>query len=358
MWLLAILACSSVLAVVLSHEVIANSPPVVSNIRASQRDYDTNQVDIYYNLADPNNDACAISVEISANGGTTWEVSAASFSGDIGIGITPDVDRHIVWDCVADIPGAYGTEYKVRLTADDGQISSIGPVEFVSIPGKTWQMSKREITNQQYCDYLNAAYPADVNVVGGIVYSSDDSGNSEPFFNTFGASSNSQIDFSGDLFSVRSKDGSEMSNYPVVFVSWYGCNAFCSYYGYRLPTEWEWEYAARGGLSGMDYPWGNIWDDSRGNCWDSGDAYEVGSYPWTSPVDNFSAQNNYGLYDMAGNVSEWTSSCYNAGCSPEGLIVRGGGWGHYAADCRVTGRSYGYPDDRTNDFGFRVVLDH
>ena len=237
------------------------------------------------------------------------------------------------------------------------------PMELVSIPGKSWEIGKYEVTNIQYCNYLNSANTAGlIKVVDSVVYASSDSSNTKPYFDTHSVSPYSQIDFGGGLFSVRSKDGYDMSNHPLVEVSWYGANAFCDYYGYRLPTEDEWEYAARGGLSGMEYPWGNTWDNSRGNCKDSGDDYEGDSRPRTTPVDYYPAQNNYGLYDMAGNMWEWTSLCYYSdchGCPGYGgcRVLRGGAWSYDSDSCRVSSRGVGNPSFRSDSRGFRVARD-
>jgi formylglycine-generating enzyme required for sulfatase activity len=129
-------------------------------------------------------------------------------------------------------------------------------------------------------------------------------------------------------------------DHPVSFVSFHAAAAFASWLGKRLPTEAEWECAARGGLVGKKYPVGDQMNDKLANL--------AKQYKGTTPVRKFAA-NGYGLYDMAGNVFEWTSDWYGdypAGESrdpsgpPEGeyKVVRGGSWMSGAGALRVSAR--------------------
>ena len=154
---------------------------------------------------------------------------------------------------------------------------------------------------------------------------------------------------------------SDRLDHPVVHVSWRDANAFCRWAGVRLPTETEWEYAARGGLEGRRFPWGDELEpggEHRCNIWQGVFPSEnTGADGWigTAPVDAF-APNGFGLHNVCGNVWEW---CANRFTPAAGLrAIRGGSYLCHASYCnryRVAARSGNTPDSSTGNTGFRVV---
>ncbi len=198
-------------------------------------------------------------------------------------------------------------------------------------------------------------------------------------------------------YSFENVGSGKAANHPVQGLNWYDCVKWCnarsqkdgrtpcytvdgSVYktgrgspmtnlaasGYRLPKVMEWEYAARGGLSGKRFPWGDIIDHTRANYyseWNNGvprysydqgysghdTRYATGGTPYTSPAGAFAA-NGYGLYDMAGNVDEW---CYEAYSWDTAIYNGGGNWSDSA--CYVTCANMGLDGALNSSIGFRAV---
>ncbi len=208
-------------------------------------------------------------------------------------------------------------------------------------------IDKNEVTNAQYAQFLNE-------------YGRNADGDGRELLD---------VDYSRCLIrksenTYEPKSGYE--NHPVTEVNWYGAVAYAQFYGKRLPTEAEWEKAARGGLVGKRYPWGDeiSHDDANYNGTGGKDVWSR-----TSPVGSFAA-NGYELYDMAGNVWEWCADWwgrdYYANSPPNNplgpdsgsrRVLRGGSWtAYHSPRVRVAGRLYGRPMYTSDVAGFRCGM--
>ncbi|MBL7472967.1 T9SS ring complex lipoprotein PorK/GldK [Robertkochia sediminum] len=183
------------------------------------------------------------------------------------------------------------------------------------------------------------------------------------------------------------------SEYPVVGVSWHQAKAFCAWRSkykndfnkskgkqpvnqFRLPTEAEWEYAARGGIESGTYPWGGPYILNDRGCFMANFKPLRGDYAADQALYTVEAKsydpNDYNLYNMAGNVSEWTNSSYDPNSyeyvstmnpntydgENKRRVIRGGSWKDVAYFLQVSTRDYEYQDSARSYIGFRTVQDY
>jgi formylglycine-generating enzyme required for sulfatase activity len=207
------------------------------------------------------------------------------------------------------------------------------PIHTVNVPA--FYIDIYEVTNAQYkafCDATSRAYPADPGFSGMPNY------------------------FTNSVY----------SNYPVVNIDWNDAQAYAAWAGKRLPTEAEWERAAKGNVDNRQWPWGDTWVAANANIYDN----PADGYAYTAPVGNYpNGISPVGCYDMVGNVWEWCEDDYQAnynGAPTDGSawidsprdyarIRRGGSWRGTNTPARCAYRGYGVPTERGNLIGFRCA---
>ena len=225
-------------------------------------------------------------------------------------------------------------------------------------------------TNAQYADFLNTALAAgeitfDGNAITGFYPGDAFGGHKHEMEIAAGnwelvpvADPASRLRFGGTTFTVL--PGYE--NHPMTMVSWFGAWSYCQAYDGRLPTDAEWEKAARGNDT-RPFPWGDEIDESSANFSNSHDPFEttskttpVGFYNGTT-YDGYTtidASSPYGIYDMAGNVWEWTGDVHKG---THNRSLRGGSYTNYAYDLRIWSHNNAGPEHVSPSVGFRCARD-
>jgi formylglycine-generating enzyme required for sulfatase activity len=218
----------------------------------------------------------------------------------------------------------------------------------------SFEMEVYEVSVQQYVTFLNWLGPN----------SHKNQCEGQPCAKTSQEEENSYIQFDGTTYSVRNPDF--YSNHPVTFVTWWGAEAYCQALNRRLPTEAEWERAARG-RDNFIYPWGFDFDPLRAMS-------SITENKGTVPVNSYpNGASPYGIFNMAGNVSEWVYDWYqsdyytqqlnNPQPNPQGppagsqKVHRGGSWDTIPLFLRSVHRLSAAPGSPTASIGFRCVVD-
>jgi len=239
-----------------------------------------------------------------------------------------------------------------------------------------YYLEEHEVTNRQYLDYLTASGSAKPGywVKNGYILRLREDGLQtididrlrKLAANIFLIDKNTLAMSKDEILKDIKTKLTYMDNLPVINVTWNQANQYCHWAGLRLPTESEWEKAARG-TKGLEYPWGNDWRSNISN---------TGSEQWdmdVAPIESYPEDKSpFGIYDMAGNVSEWVDDWYeqyrgsdydSKNFGHKYKIVRGAGWGggegHYALKLFQRGayRWYLPPQGTYNDVGFRCAAD-
>ena len=388
---------SPALALLLSATLpIHAADPVVANVVSAQQ-AGTKLVDITFDVSDADSDTLSMSVEISDDSGTSFLVPVTALSGDTSVSATPTpTSKALVWDASVDFNQQFNSTMVVRVIAADGASPKPPPAGMVLIPAGPFEMGQTGIAIPVHTVMVSAFYLDQFEVTKALW---DD-------VKTWGAANGYT-----DLPAGRGQG----SFHPVQDINWYAAVKWCnarsekegltpvyhtdagqgtvyrteninlgrkfvnwSANGFRLATEAEWEKAARGTLVGNTYPWGNSITGADANYYESGDPFEPGASPDTTPVGYYDGDqvpaganraNGYGLYDMSGNVWEWCWDRYETNyyarspvTDPRGgtstssvaRVLRGGSWdSKFKVNLRCALRSKFNPVNVYNDIGFR-----
>jgi formylglycine-generating enzyme required for sulfatase activity len=332
----------------------------------------------YSLLGGRDTDKFLVELEVSKNGGKNFTIIPRALEGDIGYGITRGFNKLIWWNPLQENLELTGDEFVFKLTGtllgtdlnietvtvtggefemgdlfNEGEIDEL-PVHKVYLDD--FEIGKYEITNNQFANFLNT-YRSEIIING---------------------------EFKGEPIIFQTERGLKKINnkwipiegyeyHPVVGVTWYGAYEFCKFYGFRLPTEAEWEYAARSG--GKSHKFSQQEQIFYENLFNYNEYIEFDSLKSSHAItivhsENVGAYppNELGLFQMSGNVWEycldwykWNSYQLETRNNPTGpwlgryKVIRGGSFTNSVKGIRTFERSYIAPDQYSIDVGFRVA---
>lgn len=349
---------------------------------------DPSLIEIRYDLSADGWSTVAVKLEVSTDGGSSWTLPAGKIQGDLGEQVTPGSGKKMLW-----VPAGGQTldsRLRLRILADEGfalipaarysigrvqgDSDSDAPPVFVKL--SDFHIQKTETTQAQWDEVRAWAMKNGyVDLAAGAGKAADHPVYGVSWFDVV-KWCNARSEKDGLTPCYQAGGSVFRSGIAEPSVDWKAN-------GYRLPTEAEWEVAARGGAKGKRFPWGtetiqhtdaNYWanaaafpyDKSRCQVYTFHPAYEGGSKPFTAPVGSFAA-NGYGLHDMAGNVWEWCWDWYDSGsykgsvADPSGpaagekRVLRGGSWGTSANRARCSFRYSAIPSFTDSGGGFRCA---
>lgn len=248
---------------------------------------------------------------------------------------------------IIDYANVGGGSFTMGCTDDQGSACEDDEFPNHLVTLESFSISKYEVTNEEFAIFLNS-----------VGCSADGTLNGEKYIHI--ESDTCQIKYNSEFYAEADNE-----NHPVIYVTWFGAAAFCEWIGGRLPTEAEWEFAARGGNLSNGYRYSG-----------SNTINTVAWFSDNSDLRNHNiggkTPNELGIYDMSGNVREWCSDWYDyfyyqtsPASNPQGpsegiyRVLRGGSFWVQAGDCRNADRYWGFPEDTFYKYevGFRVAKD-
>lgn len=358
-----------------------NSAPVVTNVVATQLS-GTGTVRVTYDVSDAEGDLVTARLICSSDNGVTFDLLPVSVSGDVNTQMTPGPSKTITWNAAADYPGRFWPQVVAKVYAADGP--ALGG-EMLLVPAGDFTMGTTGGNPSEqpvHVVYLDAFYVDKFEVTNAEFQRFMDAGGytTRAFWSDAGWSWRTANNITVPAYwgIGQYHSGPDYPGFPIVGISYYEAEAFANFVGKRLPTEAEWEKAARG-TDARTYPWGEGIDPSRANYYQSGDPYEpdnttpVGFYDGrlhpSPPFQTTDSPSPYGAYDQAGNVWEWVRDWYSStyyssspAANPQGpatgtlRVLRGASWGNGAVDLRSTLRYWFEPYVRIyRTLGFRCA---